>query len=68
VSTAPEVVEAQREVDRVYAFCLSGLGHSNVQVDPPDPSVGIFNAAVWCEDCGTDLSGDELINPVDRSL
>lgn len=60
---APEDVEALREADRVYAFCLSGLGHQNVQVDPADPSVGIMGDAVWCEDCGTDLSADGLINP-----
>jgi hypothetical protein len=51
-----------RETDRIYAFCLSGLGHQNVQVDPADPSVGIFTPAVWCEDCGTDLSNDAVIN------
>ena len=55
--------EAQREADRVYAFCLSGQGHQDVHVDPADPSVGIFQAAVWCEDCGTDLSSDALYNP-----
>jgi len=64
----PESVEALREADRVYAFCLSGLGHRAVHRDEADPSVGIFTAAVWCEDCGTDLSNDEVINPTTEEV
>ena len=53
---------APNEADRVYAFCLSGDGHQNVMVEGPDYSVGIFGTVAYCEDCGTDLSNDDLIN------
>lgn len=26
--------------------------HDDPQVDWPDPSVGIFGTAVWCDECG----------------
>lgn len=51
------------EADRVYAFCLSGDGHQRVVVEGPDYSVGIFGTVAYCEDCGTDLSNDDVINP-----
>lgn len=34
--------------------------HETVQRDPADWSVGIMSDAVWCEDCGLDLSNDPL--------
>jgi hypothetical protein len=51
------------EADRIYAFCLSGRGHRNVIVEGPDESVGIFGTVAYCDDCGTDLSNDDLLNP-----
>jgi hypothetical protein len=54
--------EAVREQDRIYAFCLSGLGHQNVTVEAADPSVGIFGSTAYCEDCGMDLSDFGLLN------
>ena len=46
-------LEAQRESDRIYAFCLSGFGHLPVR----------DGDEVECRDCGTDLTNDHLINP-----
>lgn len=50
----------QQEADRVYAFCLSGLGHRNVTVERPDYEVGLFGETAYCEDCGTDLTDAPL--------
>ena len=61
----------QREADRIYAFCTSGLGHANVTHEPAEydhnPYTGITRVLVpeilRCEDCGTDLADYFALNP-----
>lgn len=52
-------IDAQREADRVAAFCLSGRGHDPVCYEPAEPETHLHPGCpevYRCETCGTDLS------------
>ncbi len=64
-NTAPVLTEAdfyaqERENDRVIAFCLSGMDHTNVRVidpeDSPETAKQGLRLMFFCEDCGHDIS------------
>lgn len=56
------ITPGDREADRIYAFCVSGLGHDDVVVEPAEPEVGFFDKFVFCNTCETDLSDYAFYN------